>query len=593
MFYKSWLFFAFLGLLISACSFTNSGSTADLVVVNGQVATVDSEFSKAEAFAIQDGKFIAVGDNDEVQKFIGNETRVIDAEGKTIIPGLIESHTHATGVVNRELSAGRAYEQLRSIQEIQEWLEVQVEQTPEGGWIQLPRAEVTRIKEGRIPTSEELDEVTPNNPAVFNWQYADRQIQVLNKAAMEAAGITKDTPVPEGGRIQLGSDGEPTGRVEDSPELTERFLESQSYTDEEYHDALARLLNRYNEVGITSIFERGSDEEGYHSFRKLKEEGRLTVRATVTMRFLGLDGTIEGAEEAFQGLSLEYGEGDDWVRVGPLKFRIDGGVLYGTAFMREPYGEASFDLYGIDDPTYRGSSVFTPEQVENILHVGQSLGWQMSAHVTGNAGVDLVLDAIEATDNLVNDDDHRFTLIHAYFANQGTAERVERLGVGIDTQPPWYHMDGDGLLGALGEDRLRQFIGIGEWHDAGAKVSINSDHMMGFGPNSSLNPYNPFLTMYTVITRRTSSGEVIGSDQKVSREDALRMMTIDAAWFSFDEERKGSIEVGKLGDFAILSDDFFNCEEEEIKDIQSLMTVVGGEVVHETDGNSGQAKSHN
>ncbi len=578
------LFSALLGLLIGACSF-NDDNSAELVVLNGNILTVDDEYSKAEAVAIRDGVFIAIGGNDEIKEYAGEETIVIDAAGKTVVPGLIESHTHATSVVSRELAAGRPFEQLTSIGEIQDWLRTQVDQTTGGEWIRLPRVDVTRIQEGRIPTSEELDEAAPDHPAVFVWQYADRQIQVLNSAAMEVAGITRDTQAPEGGRIHFNPDGEPTGRLEDSAELTSGFLKQRDFTESEFLDGLEQLLRQYNEVGITSIFERSSDEDGFYSYQKLKDEGRLPVRSTVTMRLRGLDGTRENAEEAINEFPVHYADGDDWVRVGPLKFRMDGGVLYGTAYMREPYGESAFELYGIDDPAYRGSVSHSTDEVENIIFAGHSLGWQMSAHVTGDAGVDIVLDAIEAVNSRLDgaDRDHRFTLIHAYFANPETAQRIERMGVGVDTQPAWFYMDGDALLNALGEDRLSQFIGLNTWQQADVKVTINSDHMQGYDPNTSLNPYNPFLTMYTAITRSTINNEVIAPEQRVSREDALRMMTRNAAWFSFDEEKKGSIEVGKFGDLAILTDDLLNCEEENIKDIRSLLTVVGGKIVYESE----------
>jgi predicted amidohydrolase YtcJ len=151
----------------------------------------------------------------------------------------------------------------------------------------------------------------------------------------------------------------------------------------------------------------------------------------------------------------------------------------------------------------------------------------------------------------------------------------------VDTQPAWYYKDGDALADAFGGTRLKNFIGLADWKRGGVKVAINSDHMQGIDPNKSLNPFNPFLTMGVAVTRKTESGLVIGPRQKVSREDALRMMTIDAAYLSFDEKKKGSIEVGKLGDLAVLADDFMACDEDHIKDIKVAATVVGGKVVYE------------
>lgn len=578
---RIYIFIIITGIFITAC---NDGpqelSPADLVVLNANALTVDSDFSTAEAFAVSDELFTAVGTNEEIQNYIGEQTRVIDADGRTVVPGLIESHVHATSVVQREYATPHPFQQLGSIGEIQDWLRTEVDRTPQENWIQLPRVDVTRIQEGRIPNRIELDEAAPDHPAVFIWQFANRQIQVLNSAALESAGITRNTTAPEGCTIERTSDGDPTGVLENCRELTSRFLQSREIPEERYHDDLERLLGNYNEVGITTIFERGSNPDGFRTYQQLREQNRLPVRVNVTM-YVQSDHTVEGTEEAIRDLPVEFGEGDEWVRVGPLKLRIDGGILYGSAFMREPYGEDAIAFYGFDDPDHQGSLLITPENIENMIRAGYNLGWQMSAHVTGDAGVDVVLDAVEEVQNELQTHDRRFTLIHAYFANQEAAERASRLGVGIDTQPAWFYKDGDALARVLKDERMEEFIGLQTWQNAGAVISLNSDHMQGFDPDRSLNPYNPFLTMYTVITRRTEGGQVIAPHQRVSREDALRMMTIDAAWFSFDEERIGSIEPGKLGDFAILSDDFLTCEEEEIKDIRSLLTVVGGNVVFE------------
>jgi predicted amidohydrolase YtcJ len=328
------------------------------------------------------------------------------------------------------------------------------------------------------------------------------------------------------------------------------------------------------------VIERGANVAGLRAYERLREQGRLRVRATVTLR-VASDGSSEGTERFVRSLPVRFGEGDDLVRVGPLKLVADGGILIGTSFMREPYGLQARELYGVDDPAYRGFLTLTPEKINNIVRTGHRLGWQMCAHVTGDGGVDKVLDAVEAADADQSIRDRRFTLIHAYFANAEAARRAARLGVLVDTQPAWYYKDADALVTGLGEERLRPFIGLREWLNAGVKVALNTDHMFGLDPNASLNPFNPFLTMATAVTRKTQGGLVIGKEQAVSREDALRMMTVNAAYLSFDEKKKGSIEMGKLGDLAVLSDDFMACAPDRIKDIRVLATVRGGEVVHE------------
>jgi predicted amidohydrolase YtcJ len=567
-----------------------AGAAPDLVVWNAKVLTVDARFSQAQAVAIRNGVFSAVGTSDDVKKLIGPQTRVIDAQGKTVVPGLIETHVHATGAARGE--ATQPFVQLHSIGEIQDWVRARAKASPAGSWIQLPRVDVTRIREGRIPSRADLDAAAPNHPAVFTWDYGGlTQVQVLNSAAIKAAGLTKTTRVPEGTRIHVGRDGQLTGVVDNGRALLNKVIPQRTVSEADYLQSLARLMGRYNEVGITSISERSSGADGYRNYQQLKSDGRLPVRVNVTIR-ISPDGTVEGTERLLRALPFKYGDGDDWVRVGPLKIGVDGGTLYGTSYMREPYPKSSFALYRITDPGYRGSfrPGITAEGLKNMIRTGHRLGWQMSTHVTGNAGVDAVLDAVEAANAdspMVN---RRFTLIHAYFPDEKTAERAARLGVVVDTQPMWFYKDGDALVRALGHDRIKSFIGLKVWQRAGVTVALNADHMQGFDPITSLNPYHPFLAMYAAITRKTQSGQVIGPDQRVSREDALRMTTIDAARLSFDETRKGSIEVGKLGDLAILSDDFLTCADERIIDIRSVATVVGGKVVYERPAGASTAR---
>jgi predicted amidohydrolase YtcJ len=550
---------------------------AEFVLLEGRVHTLDERTPTAQAVAIRDEKIVYVGDDAGAKAFIGPQSEVYRAAGRTVIPGINETHVHALGAAMGE--AVQPYKQLGSIAEIQAWVREQAEKTPENEWIRLPRVDVTRIAERRIPTRADLDAAAPDRPAVYIWQYANRQIQVLNSAALRAAGITRETPQLERGKIVVDESGEPTGVIEDAPSLTAKFLPNKRPTPEESLDSLEKLLHIYTTLGITSITERGSNVDGWRTYKAMREAGRLPVRTTLTIR-IGSDGTPEGAERAIRALPFHFGEGDDWVKIGPLKIGVDGGVLYGTAYMREPYGPQSFSLYGLNDPLYRGLLQMEADKVKNVIRAGHRLGWQMSSHVTGDAGVDLVLDAVEAANADSPIAERRYTLIHAYFANPDSATRAARLGVCVDTQPAWFYKDGDALLAAFGRKRIEPFIGAATWRAGGVKVALNSDHMQGFDPDGSLNPFNPFLAMYAAITRKTSSGELIGPAERVSRLDALKMVTIDAAWLHFDEKKKGTLEVGKLGDLAVLDGNFFACDEQQIPKLRSVLTVVGGNVVY-------------
>jgi hypothetical protein len=574
---------AVIGLISAGCTAGAEQQTpADLIIVNGQVLTVDARNTRAEAVAIRGNTIAAVGTTDQIRKMAGPSTRIIDAGGRSVVPGFNETHVHATGASRGEVS--QPFIQLNSIGEIKDWVRARAKIEGPGGWVRLPRVDVTRIREGRLPNKADLDEAAPNIPTVYTWQYANRNIQILNNAAIKAAGITKATVAPKGCTLHFTPAGEFTGKMESCQSLLN--IPSRPVTEAQYLDSLAALMKRYNEVGITSITERSSQRgDAFNDYNELRKQGRLPVRARITVRTGLGDNSEADVERILRALPVKYDQGDDWVRVGPLKIGIDGGTLYGTSVMREPYPATSHALYGITDPTYAGEfgrgAGLNEEGVRNYMKVGTRLGWQLSSHVTGNRGVDIVLNAIEAASKDTDIIKRRYNFIHAYFADPGTAKRVVQLGAVVDTQPMWFYKDGDALLKALGPKYLNTFIGVKTWKDAGVTVALNADHMQGFDPIGSLNPYHPLLAMQATITRKTDSGQLIGPDERISREDALRMTTINAAYLGFEETKKGSLEVGKLADVAILTHDYLKMPEDQIKDIKAFVTIVDGKVVYE------------
>jgi predicted amidohydrolase YtcJ len=555
----------------SALSTQNPALPADLVLRGGKVLTVDDRFSTAAALAIRDGRFIAVGSNDDVRAYIGPKTRVLDGRGRTVIPGFIDTHVHALGVAEAE--ATQPFKNLRSIGELQAWIRAEAERRPAASWIWTPRVFPTRLLEHRFPTRQELDAAAPQHSVVVDGAYAF----VLNTAALRAAGIGRGSADPPGGAIVKDGGGEPTGLLRNVDSLLARFRPAPAKVP---LDTLEQVHRQYVAAGITSVIERGASLEGFHTYDALRRADRLPVRATVTIRIPRPDDPAE-VERFIRGLPFRFGSGDEWLKVGPLKIVADGGILIGTSFMREPYGVATRQLYAVDDPAYRGFLTLRPEQIASAIAVGHRLGWQMVAHVTGDAGVDVVLDAIEAAQKAEPASDRRHTLVHAYFVNRETAARAARLQVLVDTQPAWYYKDADALSGALGRERLAHFIGLRTWREAGVRVAINTDHMFGVDGNESMNPFNPFLTLYAATTRRTESGQVVSGAETVSRQDALRMMTRDAARFSFDETSRGSIESGKLGDFVVLEDDLLTCSDERLRTLRTDLTVIGGRVAFE------------
>jgi len=553
---------------------------ADLVLLNGRVLTVDDRFRVAAALAVRDGRFVAIGSNEDVRPHIGAATRVIDGRGRTVVPGLIDTHVHALDVAEAEVA--QPFQNLQSIDALQAWIRgarsgqpsTRPARSGQGDeWIWTPRVYPTRLREHRFPTRAELDAAAPDRPVAVDGAYAF----VLNSTALRAAGITRDSADPPGGAIVKDAAGEPTGLLRNVGSLLARFRPRSGSVS---LDMLEQIHRQYLAAGITSVIERGATLDGYKSYEELRRADRLRVRATVTIRIPRADDAAE-VERFIGGLAFRPNSGDDWLKVGPLKIVADGGILIGTSFMRQPYGLSARQLYAVDDPRYRGFLSLTPQQIASAIAIGHRLGWQMVVHVTGDAGVDVVLDAIEAAEKAQPATDRRHTLLHAYFVNPETAARAARLGVLVDTQPAWHYKDADALADGLGRERLTHFIGLRTWREAGVEVAINTDHMFGLDRNEALNPFNPFLTMYSATTRRTEGGRVIGGTEAVSRQEALRMMTSMAARFSFDEKNRGSIETGKLGDFVVLSDHFLTVPAEKLRAIRADLTVVSGRVAFE------------
>jgi predicted amidohydrolase YtcJ len=557
-------------LVVTVSQPTRTTPQAELVLLNAQVLTVDDRFREAAALAVRDGRFVAVGSNEDVRPHMGSGTRVIDGRGRTVVPGLIDTHVHALDVAEAETA--QPFQNLQSIDALQAWIR-SARAVQGDAWIWTPRVYPTRLREHRFPTRRELDAAAPDRPAAVDGAYAF----VLNSAALRAAGITRNSTDPPGGAIVKDAAGEPTGLLRNVGSLLAPFRPRSGTVS---LDMLEQIHRQYLATGITSVIERGATLDGYKSYEELRRADHLRVRATVTIRIPHADDAA-AVEQFIRGLTFRPGGGDQWLKVGPLKIVVDGGILIGTSFMREPYGLSARRLYAVDDPRYRGFLSLTPQQITSAIAIGHRLGWQMVAHVTGDAGVDVVLNAIEAAQKEQPASDRRHTLLHAYFVNRETAVRAARLGVLVDTQPAWHYKDAEALAEGLGRERLTHFIGLRTWREAGVDVAINTDHMFGLDRNAALNPFNPFLTIYSATTRRTEGGQVLGGTEAVSRPEALRMMTSMAARFSFDEKDRGSIETGKLGDFVVLSDHLLTVSAEQLRAIRADLTVIGGQVVFE------------
>lgn len=545
----------------------------DTIYYNGKIITVWDARPVVEAFAVRGNRFVLAGSNAEALKLSGPTTVKVDLRGRCVVPGLIESHVHPIGAALSERDGPVPV--MNSIAEVQQYIRKQAATLPAGELIFAPKVYSTRLKELRYPTRQELDAAAPEHPAVADNGYA----AMLNSMALARAGITRATPEPDNGKIIRGADGEPTGLILGARQLLRALLRSRTFSHADEVWALRTIQKHYNSAGITSIVDRGQRADGVRLYQELQKRGELTLRATLTYR-IELQGTPAEVRARILAIPFVTGFGDDWVRIGAIKTVLDGGILLGTAFMREPYGLHT-DVYGYKDPEYRGVFQVPMENLIEMAKTADELGWQMTAHTAGGGAIDRLLDAYEAANQVKPIRDLRFTVTHGNFPDARAIQRAKKLGVIYDMQPAWLHFDGAALQPVLGPERMRDFIPLRSLLDAGVLVVGGSDHMIRMDPRRSLNAYHPFFGMWMAITRKAAGGSVLNPEQCINRREALRMWTINGAYGSFDEAKKGSIEAGKLADFAVIDRDYLECPEDEIKDIDVLRTVVDGRVVYE------------
>lgn len=547
---------------------------ADVVLLSGHIATLDDDERFVQALAIRDGRILRSGSSDEIQKLVGPKTTTIRLQGRTVIPGLIESHCHAIGVGINALNV--PYADLRSIQALQRWVRNRAKDLPAGRWIHVPRTDITRIDEMRYPSRDELDQASATHPVVMT---ASRK-HVLNSVAWETIGVKQDTDEVAGAKIVRDEQGRPW-LLSGGSQLLNDATPKPEHSDEEKLSALRRVHQVYSSVGITSIFERALNADGWKMYDTLRKRGELDLRVTGTIRQQFRSG--DHVRDFTKKLGLKTGDGDDRLRVGPLKITVDGGIHWGTARLSEPFGSRRINFYKIGtlvDPDYRGDIRYSVDQMRDIFHAGHELGWQMCVHVAGDAGVDRVLDALDQVNQKLPIEDRRFTLTHAYFPSPDIIKRCRALGVCVDTQTYVFYRDARFIHRIYGRDWSERFIGVGGWYRHGVPVAVNSDHMIGLDPDRAMNSFNPFLQLYVTVTRRDVYGNQYGESHRLNRSEALRCMTSNAAYLSFDEAKKGTLEPGKLADLVVLDRDYFTCPEEEIRAIRPVMTMVAGQVTY-------------
>jgi predicted amidohydrolase YtcJ len=542
----------------------------------GKIVTVDPQFRTVEAIAIRDGRILAVGTNADIVRLAGSGTEQVNLGGKTVLPGLIDSHVHAAAASMYEFE--QPVPDMESVEDVLAYVRARAGTTDPGRWITLSQVFITRLREQRYPTRAELDLAAPRHPVAFRTG-PDAS---LNSRALSMSGIDAKFRVPDGEpcRVEREANGQPTGILRNCARYIRSGSGGSSPTEADRLARLREMLAGYNAVGITSIVDANTSQADLGLYRTLRDQNALTCR---TFMAYGVDAQapLEQIEATIREAALNpLHQEDDMLWLRGVKAFMDGGMLTGSAYMRQPWGVSK--IYAIDDPAYRGVRFIEPEKLYQIAKLALANDLQFTAHSQGDAAVDAMLEAYER----INRDDfpvraRRPSITHASFMSQEAIAKMKALGVVANLQPAWLYLDGTTLRQHFGVERLTYFHPYRTLFEQGVMVGGGSDHMQKMGSLRSINPYNPFLAMWTTLVRQPRGGDgPLHPEQNLTREQAIRLYTTNNAFLTFQEARKGSLEAGKLADFIVLDRDILSCPVEEVKDITVEATYLGGARVY-------------
>lgn len=540
----------------------------DLILTDALITTMDPAMPDAEALAIKDGRILAVGQATQVEELAGPSTRVIRLNGRRVIPGINDTHNHlmSTGAVLNEVSLYDA----RSIRDIQEKVAAAVAAASPGAWILGRGWDESLLSEKRFPTRYDIDEVAPNNPVVLERVW---NMLLANSAALLAADIGRDTPDPPsgqlyGGRIDRDEYGEPTGVVRDrAKRMVQDAIPPRTLDDREQH--VRSACAAYNALGITSVAEPGLIPEQLRAFQNVRRGGDLSVRVSMCLAGWGasMEPNEEILEERFEHVGLYTGFGDEWLRLDTIKFMPDGGMGDRTALMYEHY---------LDEPDNFGQFVVSEPELRRRIKWVHNRGWSIDSHTCGDRMQEIVVKAYAEAQQERPDTTIRHRIHHGYFPTETTLALMHEYRIPALATIPFVTNLGESYVASVGEERASRTMPLRTYIDAGVPLALGSD--------SPVTTFNPFVGIYAATTRKTVSGRVLGEAERISREEALRFYTATSAWVTFEDEIKGTLTPGKLADIAILDQDVFTIDDEDLPGIKSALTIVGGRIVHDMIG---------
>ncbi len=550
---------ALLATLWVTPAITQTCKDADLLLRSGHIVTMDGSRSVVSAMAIRDGRILALGDGDALAACASPRTRLLDLHRHTVLPGLIDVHTHAMewveSILRGEINAG--YPAVHGVSEITQAIAQRAATLPQGQWIIGSGWDDTKLAEHRYITLHDLDTASAGHPVYL--KHVSGHMGVANSAALKLAGITKAIQDPQGGVIERDASGEPTGILKDTAMgLIAGILPGDP---PDIAVRAARLVSeKAAEVGLTTIHDIFLGPDEMRGYQEAHRRGWLKVRVQMSPRI----GSIVDAEKLAQ-MGVHTGFGDDLLKFGAAKMFADGGMGARTIAIYPPGV--------IGEPSNLGVLRWTPADMEKAHLLAAGAGWQLETHAIGDRAIDEVLDSYAAVIKQLGLKDARFRIVHAGISTPAVQKRMHELNVVIDGNPPFVYWIGSWFQ-KYGPERVR-------WSYP-AKSYIENGIIEAAGSDVAVTPISPWWGIWAAVVRRDlQSGQIIAPEERISVEQALTLYTRNGAYAGFEEDRKGALEPGKLADFIVVDRDLLTVPADELKDVKVLQTFVGGQRVYD------------
>jgi predicted amidohydrolase YtcJ len=532
--------------------FAMDRSEPNLILYNGNFWTVNPRQPRAQAIAISNSRFLAIGSNDEVLALAAGSAKKLDLGGKTVLPGFIDAHSHPA---EAGLSHLRMVDcDLRSIADILKALRERAAKTPPGQWVLGFKYDDTKTTEGRPLTLQELDAAVPDHPVFV--QHRGGHTAWTNSLAMKIAKLDDKSPDPPGGKYDRDpATGRLTGHVrEHGNDVFQKVIPS-NFTRDDHREGVRLISQMMTRTGVTSVTDALGSPDGLRAYQDAHAAGQLGMRIYCHIYYAFMDQMLAAG--------VKTGLGDEWVRVGAQKMICDGSISERTARLSQPY---------IGRPDDFGIIVTPEEELYQQARKAHEAGWQLGTHANGDVGIDITLRVYERLQKELPRPDARYRLEHCTVVNDGLVQRIKALGA-IPTPFSTYAYYHGEKMKEYGPERVNHMFALRSFIDAGIRPTQASDYPPG--------PFEPMMALQSEVTRTDAKGNVWGPQQKITLEEAIRVGTINGAYASYEENLKGSIEAGKLADLVVLGRDVFKEDPSNIINIPIERTMTGGKWVWE------------